>query len=81
MVVSALGMAVFWIATIYYSLTQGHPKVVGAGSSGDGGWLLIESQTNINWLYLTLLVSIILSGVAGILCLIWPARKPPRLNE
>jgi hypothetical protein len=76
---SLAAMIIFWITTVILSLTQGHPQVVGSGSTGNGGeWLLIKTDGDFHWHYL---IPIVLCGVTGLLCLLCPPRKPPILHK
>jgi hypothetical protein len=75
-IVSAISFVVFWVVSVDESMTQGHTRIIGSGSSGGAQWVAMESDSKINSHYL---IPIILCGVIGILCLAWPGRKPPKL--
>jgi ABC-type branched-subunit amino acid transport system permease subunit len=74
---SALSFVVFWIVSVDESITQGHTRIIGSGSSGGVHWVAMESDSKTNMYYV---IPIILCGAIGILCLAWPHRKPPKLT-
>ncbi len=78
--VAAVAMVVYSSVVITHSSAIGQPRIVGGGHSDSGSWMVtvLEIHTNVSPLYL---LPIVACGVAGILLLLWPPRKPPKLPK
>jgi len=63
----------FLVAVIFHS----HVRVIGSGSTGNSSWADAEVTNDLGWGFF---VPVIAGGVAGIICLVWPSRKPPRIG-
>lgn len=72
--IAVVAMIVFQIVMF----TQGDSRVIGSGSSGNASWTVTEIRLKISGFYP---LSIIICGALGILCLLWPSRKPPKLPK
>jgi len=67
------GAVIAWIVAL---TCFSHSRVVGSGSSGGASWTAGEVEIDVGWQFP---VPTILCGAAGVLCLVWPTRKPPKL--
>jgi len=76
----ALSAVTFVILNIVV-ISKGHVVGIGNGSVGNRYWMATETKLDINThaFDLLYLVPIILCGTLGLLCLLWPQRKPPKL--
>jgi hypothetical protein len=72
-VVSILAAVGLFVADLYLS----HPRTIGAGGDSNGYWIASTWKSVIGGWYLIP----ILFGAVGMLCLVWPRRKPPKLHE
>jgi hypothetical protein len=71
--VSVVSMVVFQVVAFLH--TDWH--YAGRGSSDTSQAIAFAGKSRVDGIYL---VPIVLCGAAGVLCLIWPSRKPPKLN-
>ena len=79
LIATAVGcMIVYYFVVITHSSNIGTPRIVGSGHAGSVGWMVTEQkiETNFSPVYL---IPIGLCGAAGLLLLLWPTRKPPKL--
>jgi len=49
----------------------------GGGVSGSSDWVAFSGESSVSGYYL---IPILLCGLIGVVCLVWPSRKPPKLN-
>ena len=61
---------------IVFLFTDSHSRVVASGSSGSAYWTVAEAHPAISWRHS---IPVILCGAVGVLCLVYPSRKPPKL--
>lgn len=66
------------MAFLVVGIFRGTWHYEGSGSSGDGHWMDFSVESGASGYYL---VPIVLCGAIGAFCLLWPARKPPKLNQ
>jgi len=72
-VISILAVVGLFVADLILS----HPRTIGAGGDSNGYWIVSSFKSVVGGWYLLP----ILSGAVGLLCLVWPRRKPPELHE
>lgn len=72
--ISAVAMVVY----LTVGLLRGDWHFDGSGSSGNAHWASYSVHVGVSEYYF---IPIFLCGAVGAFCLLWPARKPPRLNQ
>ena len=72
--ISLIALSVITFHVVDISLSHWHFD--GAGSSGHVQWAAFHADLGVSGYYL---IPIILIGVIGLLYLVWPSRKPPKL--
>jgi len=65
------------VALLVVGVLRGDLHYDGSGSSGIAQWSAYSGELKLNGYYLIP----ILCGAIGIVCLAWPSRKPPKLNQ
>jgi len=72
---SLLGLSAlaFLAARIFFS----HARVTGSGSDGNVSWADVEVTNDLGWGFF---IPVLAGGATGLICLVWPARKPPKLG-
>jgi MFS family permease len=74
LVLAFISASAFIVAQIFYS----HARVVGSGSSDNVFWTDVEVDNDLGWRFF---LPVIMCGAVGLLCFVWPTRKPPKLPE
>ena len=72
--ISGLALVAFLVVGVF----RGDWHYVGSGSSNNGRWVVFSNRLAVNGYYV---IPILLSGMAGAVCVLWPARKPPKLRQ
>jgi hypothetical protein len=72
--ISAVALVVFLTVDFLY----GDWHFEGGGSSGSSLWACYSVHSGVSEYYF---IPILLCGAVGAFCLLWPARKPPKLNQ
>jgi len=73
-----LGLVLFSIATLSFlvaRMSSSRPVASKFWWDDNGGGFAVDIGGDISWLFL---IPIILVGVIGLFCLVWPSRKPRR---
>jgi hypothetical protein len=78
LVLSVVGLIALYLAILYQASLPGHLHVIGSGTDGLSGWIDAKCDSDVSLAYL---VPIVLSGMTGAILLVWPARKPPKLDK
>jgi hypothetical protein len=65
------------VAFLVVGIFRGAWRHDGSGSSGNVHWMLYSVELNVSAYYL---IPIFLCGAIGGICLLWPSRRPPKLN-
>jgi hypothetical protein len=76
-----IGMLLICISVAAFVVAQiggSRSRVIGSGSSSIGTWTAIEITTDVSW---QVALPIILCGTIGVICALWPSRKPPILTK
>jgi hypothetical protein len=73
-VISLVAMATFVLADLF----RGQWHFEGAGATADAAWAEYSVRGGVNGYYL---VPMVLCGVIGVACCLWPAQKPPKLSD
>jgi hypothetical protein len=73
----AISMAAL-VAFFAIGISRGAWHYVGSGSTGNGEWIDFSGKLGLGGYCL---VPISLCGAVGMVCLLWPSRKPPVLNR
>jgi len=71
--IAAMGMIAFYVVGLVHA--QWH--YVGGESSNSGQSIAFVGESHVNGYYL---IPIFLCGTIGVICLVWPGRKPPKLR-
>jgi len=71
-------MALSVIALLVVAVFPSHWHFAGGGSVGNAYWTDFTVDLGVSGYYL---IPIILCGVMGLLYLLWPSRKPPKLPK
>jgi hypothetical protein len=66
------------VAFLVVGIFRGTWRYDGSGSSGNAQWMAYSGELGVNEYYL---IPIFLFGAVGVFCLVWPSRKPPKLNQ
>jgi hypothetical protein len=72
--ISAVALVVF----LAVGFLRGDWHFDGSGSSGNAQWAAYSVELGVSEYYF---IPIFLCGAVGAFCLLWPARKPPKLNQ
>jgi hypothetical protein len=72
--ISVVAMVVFLVVDFFH--TDWH--YVGSESSDSSHVVAFAGVSRINGYYL---IPMFLCGAVGAICLLWPSRKPPKLNQ
>ena len=70
--IAAMGMIMFYVVGLVHA--QWH--YVGSESSNSGHSIAFVGESQISGYYL---IPIFLLGAIGVICWVWPVRKPPKL--
>ena len=69
------GSVAAWIvALVFFS----HSRVIGSGQSDNASWVASVVEIDAGWQFL---LPVIVCGAIGLLCLVWPSPKPPKLRS
>jgi hypothetical protein len=63
-----------WIVSLVFF---SHARTLGSGYSGNDHWIAVEVHQDLGRGFK---VPVMMCGVAGVLLLAWPSRKPPELS-
>lgn len=69
-IISVIAFVAFMVVDLF-SVTNWH-----YAGGGDGN-IAFVGESNVGGYYL---IPILLCGLIGVICLVWPSRKPPKLN-
>jgi hypothetical protein len=71
-----IGVVLMCVSAVAFmaQMVGSQPRVIGADSEGGASIVLMEFQLELGW-------PVIVCGMASVLCLVWPARKPPKLAK
>ena len=72
-IISVIALVAFMVVGLFR--TDWHYD--GGGVSGDAQGMAFSGECEISGYYF---IPIFLCGVIGLICLLWPSRKPPKLN-
>ncbi len=77
---AVVGIVVYLGIVITHSSAVDPPQLISSGNDGLGHGIAIDQaiRIDVSALYL---IPIALSGLTGLLLLLWPTRKPPRLTK